>query len=70
MPIPHATEATAATEKVRDYLLILEHPDGSPKAAWFQSLGYAAIVGMNWPAISWLLPTHASNSLPSGRRSA
>jgi hypothetical protein len=41
MPIPKANEATAATEKVRDYLLNPEHPDGGSKAAWFQSLGYA-----------------------------
>jgi hypothetical protein len=41
MPIPNAKEATAATEKVRDYLLNPEHPDGGSKAAWFQSLGYA-----------------------------
>jgi hypothetical protein len=40
MPIPNANEATAATEKVRDYLLNPEHPDGGSKAAWFQSLGY------------------------------
>ncbi len=41
MPIPNATEATVVTEKVRDYLLNPEHPDGGSKAAWFQSLGYA-----------------------------
>ena len=41
MPIPDTTEATVATEKVRDYLLNPEHPDGGSKAAWFQSLGYA-----------------------------
>ena len=40
MPIPNAHEATAATEKVRDYLLNPEHPDGGSKAVWFQSLGY------------------------------
>ena len=40
MPIPNATEATATTEKVRDYLLNPEHPDGGSNAAWFQSLGY------------------------------
>lgn len=40
MPIPNATAAIAAPEKVRDYLLNLEHPDGGSKAAWFQSLGY------------------------------
>jgi len=41
MPIPNATEATAATEKVRNYLLHAEHPDGGSKAVWLQSLGYA-----------------------------
>lgn len=41
MPISNATEATVAPEKVRDYLLNPEHPDGGSKAAWFQSLGYA-----------------------------
>jgi hypothetical protein len=35
MPIPNATEATAASEKVRDYLLNPVHPDGGSKAAWF-----------------------------------
>ena len=32
MPIPSSNEAIAAIEKVRDYLLNLEHPDGGPKA--------------------------------------
>jgi hypothetical protein len=41
MPIPNSAEAIAATEKVRDYLLNLEHPDGGSKAVWFHSLGYA-----------------------------
>jgi hypothetical protein len=40
MPIPNATVAVAAAEKVRDYLLNLEHPDGGSKAVWFHSLGY------------------------------
>ena len=30
MPIPSTIEATVGTEKVRDYLLIPEHPDGPP----------------------------------------
>jgi hypothetical protein len=41
MPIPDAERALIATEKVRDYLLNLEHPDGGSKAVWFHSLGYA-----------------------------
>jgi len=41
MPIADADHAIVATEKVRDYLLNLEHPDGGSKAVWFHSLGYA-----------------------------
>jgi hypothetical protein len=41
MPIPDAERAVIATEKVRDYLLNLKHPDGGSKAIWFYSLGYA-----------------------------
>jgi hypothetical protein len=70
MPIPNATEATAATEKVRDYLLNLEHPDGGPRRHGSSRSDTPAIVGMNWQAISWPLLPHASNSLPSGRHSA
>ncbi len=40
MPIPDADRAIIAAEKVRDYLLNLEHPDGGSKAVWFHSLGY------------------------------
>ena len=41
MPIPDAERAITAAEKVRDYLLNLEHPDGGSNAIWFHSLGYA-----------------------------
>jgi hypothetical protein len=41
MPIPRADQAVVAAEKVRDYLLNLEHPDGGTKAVWFHSVGYA-----------------------------
>lgn len=40
MPIPDARSAVVASEKVRDYLLNRDHPDGGSKAAWFLSLGY------------------------------
>ena len=40
MRIPDAQRAIAADEKVHDYLLNLEHPDGGSKAIWFHSLGY------------------------------
>lgn len=41
MPIPNAERAIANEQKVRNYLLNLEHPDGGSKAIWFHSLGYA-----------------------------
>ena len=40
MPIPDCIRAVISEEKVRDYLLNLEHPDGGSKAVWFYSLGY------------------------------
>ncbi|NBC10339.1 MAG: hypothetical protein GVY24_01205 [Planctomycetes bacterium] len=36
-------------EKVRDYLLNREHPDGGTKAVWFQSLGYTRD---RWPQLA------------------
>jgi len=39
MPIPDVERAVIAPEKVRDYLLNVEHPDGGSKAVWFHSLG-------------------------------
>ena len=39
MPIPSSNEAIAAIEKVRDYLLNLEHPDGGPKAVRWPGFG-------------------------------
>ena len=40
MPIPKSTEAIVEIEKVRDYLLNPDHPEGKSKAVWFESLGY------------------------------
>ncbi len=40
MPIPDAERAVASREKVHDYLLNHEHPEGGSKAVWFRSLGY------------------------------
>ncbi len=41
MPIPDAKRAIVTDEKVRDYLLNLDHADGGSKAVWFYSLGYS-----------------------------
>lgn len=40
MSIPNAERVEIAPEKILDYLLNREHPDGGSKAAWFHSLGY------------------------------
>ena len=49
MPFPDADRAIATVEKVRDYLLNLDHPDGGPKAIWFHSLGYER---NHWPQLA------------------
>jgi hypothetical protein len=40
MPIPDAERAIVTREKVQDYLLNADHPEGGSKALWFVSLGY------------------------------
>lgn len=58
MPIPDAEHAVVAFEKVRDYLLNLEHPDGGSKAVWFHSLGYTRD---QWQALAEDLMSIAHN---------
>jgi len=41
MPIPSSEHAYVDEEKVRNYILNLNHSDGGSKAIWFQSLGYS-----------------------------
>jgi hypothetical protein len=40
VPIPNATDAIVAPEKVRDYLLSRTHRGGRFKAAFFGQLGF------------------------------
>jgi hypothetical protein len=40
MPFPDADRATVSDEKLRKYLLNLEHPIGGAKARWFATLGF------------------------------
>jgi hypothetical protein len=42
MQLPQANIAVATQEKVIQYLLNAEHPDGSSKARFFHSLGFCA----------------------------
>jgi len=64
MPIPDAERAIAADEKVRDYLLNLEHPDGGSKAVWFHSLGYARD---EWQLLADDLLVNVTNLIPRQR---
>lgn len=41
MPIPDADRAIVTPDKVRNYLLNPDHPDGGSKAVWFASVGYS-----------------------------
>jgi hypothetical protein len=41
MKLPNAERAIVEDEKIRDYLLSLEHPVGRSKARFFISLGFA-----------------------------
>ncbi len=70
MPIPNADQAILAAEKVRDYLLNLEHPDGGSKAVWFIRLATPAISGKSWRTTYWPLRVIAANSIPKQRASA
>ncbi len=49
MAFPDAEHAIVAEEKIRDYLLNAGHPVGSPKAVWFESIGYTID---NWQELS------------------
>ena len=41
MKLPRAEDAIIDADKIRDYLLSLEHPIGRFKAAFFRKLGYS-----------------------------
>jgi hypothetical protein len=49
MPVPDSERAVVTREKVHDYLLNAEHPDGGSKAIWFGSLGYER---ENWQVLA------------------
>lgn len=41
MKLPHCERAVVAPEKIREYLLSIDHEDGGPKAAFFLRFGFA-----------------------------
>lgn len=42
MKLPNVADAVIAEEKIIDYLLNLQHPDGAGKAKFFLELGFVA----------------------------
>jgi hypothetical protein len=41
MKLPNYKDAYIPVEKLRDYLLSESHPEGGPKAAFFELIGYS-----------------------------
>jgi hypothetical protein len=46
--VPNADQAIIDPRKITDYLLSQTHPDGAPKAAFFESFGFTLI---DWPML-------------------
>jgi hypothetical protein len=43
MKLPNYKDAYIPVEKLRDYLLSESHPEGGPKAAFFELIGYSKV---------------------------
>ena len=54
-PLPNALQAQVTREKIVDYLLCVEHPDGGSKARFFQRFGFSL---ENWAALAEALRKH------------
>ena len=71
MSLPNAERAVVPPEKVRDYLLSLEHPVGSAKARFFAAPGFRRA---EWQVLEAALRTHgqtgeaAEGLSPYGRK--
>jgi len=53
--LPHASQAQVTREKIVEYLLCAEHPDGGSKARFFQRFGFSLD---NWPVLAEALRQH------------
>jgi hypothetical protein len=54
--LPNADLALIEVEKIRDYLLNLDHPEGGPKAAFFHLQGFERA---RWELLAAALKDHA-----------
>jgi len=59
MPVPNSGTAIVPKEKILNYLLNTEHPEGKPKAEFFLKHGYSA---QNWQELQTALLQHISNN--------
>ena len=59
MRLPKADAVIIAKEKITDYLLNPQHPDGAPKAVFFAAHGFTA---ENWQILAEALRQLAANS--------
>ena len=55
MNLPNADQARVDREKLTEYLLCPEHPDGAGKAAFFRHFGFNR---EQWPALAEALRQH------------
>ena len=54
--LPGANQAVVAKSKIVDYLLAVDHPEGTGKAAFFRSFGFNP---EDWEALARALVRHA-----------
>ena len=65
MTLPHAANATVTEDKITQYLLDINHPDGGSKARFFLSHGYTLT---SWFLLAMALRLHGQTHPVSGQR--
>ncbi len=57
MKLPNSDQAIVDREKITHYLLSTSHPDGAPKAAFFNSFGFQS---QNWGTLADAFRKHCT----------
>lgn len=57
--LPNSLQAYVSREKIVDYLLCAEHPDGSSKAKFFMRFGFSVA---DWSEMSEALRKHGQDN--------
>lgn len=63
--LSHAAHATVPEDKIKQYLLDINHPDGGPKAKFFLRHGYTLT---SWSLLATDLRLHGQTHPVSGQR--